>query len=324
MIDNVVDEHGDRPRGRPVDRHRHGGAQYQILPPTLNLTTSKSFFADENGNYQTDSGEHAVIGENSGVSMLINAQNTSAFPIAEIVITEPAPPPPASEFDKFDADLDPAHLPGGSSNRQRRGHVRRRRPHDSKPTTRRPGRPRRPRHAPPRVTSITVTYSGPGRGRRRRAGPDDRGRDHRRPRRARQPQRQRRRVRRRRRRRRRRDRQLRPLHRLGGGIPAAPVSSPARRATSCPIEDRNAGHRGDQDAIPEPDPARAARPVHDDDDEQRQPPLDRPHRVGSAACGRRRASDTGREQPVLLGRVPRRRRPAGVDGGPSHARGVHA
>ena len=57
-----------------------------------------------------------MIGENSGVSMLINATNASAFPIAEIVITEPATSTAASEFDKFDADTMRLTFPAGAAN----------------------------------------------------------------------------------------------------------------------------------------------------------------------------------------------------------------
>src|SRR5262249_24105871 len=105
------------PNADPTSASATAGAQYQILPPTLTIEPTKSFFADGNGNYQTDAGEHAVIGEDSGVSMVIDATNASAFPISEIVITEPGPPPtPASEFDKFDASSLRLTFPAGAVN----------------------------------------------------------------------------------------------------------------------------------------------------------------------------------------------------------------
>ena len=96
------DDHGDRsrrpdatPPGPPCPT-RAGLRAVQILPPIVDIAISKEFFADDNGNYQTDAGEHTVIGEGSGVSMVINAMNKSAFPIDQIVITEPASTPASS------------------------------------------------------------------------------------------------------------------------------------------------------------------------------------------------------------------------------------
>ncbi len=75
-IDNVTTATVTDPDADPSSATDDATAQFQILPPTLNLDPSKSFFADGNGNYQTDGGEHAVIGENSGVSMVMNARTS--------------------------------------------------------------------------------------------------------------------------------------------------------------------------------------------------------------------------------------------------------
>ena len=134
-------------------------AEYQILPPTLEITPTKSFFADGNGNYQTDAGEHAVIGEGSGVSMVINAANASAFPISHVVITEPGhrrPRPASGEVRRL---VDPPDAPDRCSQRQRRHHLLLRL-HDRRPTTPRPARRRSTSTRRRAVTSITVTYTG--------------------------------------------------------------------------------------------------------------------------------------------------------------------
>ncbi len=115
-IDNTATSTVNDPGATPTTATDDATAQYQILPPTLSITPTKSFFADTNGNYQTDPGEHAVIGEDSGVSMVINARNASAFPISEIVITEPATSTPASEFQKFDPDSVRLTFPAGAAN----------------------------------------------------------------------------------------------------------------------------------------------------------------------------------------------------------------
>jgi uncharacterized repeat protein (TIGR01451 family) len=146
----------------PQSDSASANAQYQILPPTLSLDISKSFIPDGNGNFSTDGGEHAVIGENSGASMIMDATNTSAFPIAEISITEPSPNV-ASEFAKFNATDIRLTFPAGAATANvvvtysdgtstdtdydapGPGTVA----IDDDPDT------------DPRVTSITVTYSGP-------------------------------------------------------------------------------------------------------------------------------------------------------------------
>ncbi len=149
----VTDDDPDTPPANDTDQ-----AQYQILPPTLEITPTKTFFADGNGNYQTDGGEHAVIGENSGVSMLINATNASAFPISEITIIEPGAEPPPNEFQKFDASSIRLTFPAGAAN----AHVVI--TYDAGPPTvadyPAPGPTTIDVTPPPRVTSITVTYTG--------------------------------------------------------------------------------------------------------------------------------------------------------------------
>jgi uncharacterized repeat protein (TIGR01451 family) len=158
VIDNTATTTVTDPGADPSTATDSATAQYQILPPTLGLDISKSFFADGNGNYQTDSGEHAVIGENSGVSMLLNAKNTSAFPIAEIVITEPVAP---NEFDKVNATSLRLTFPAGAANAHvvvtySNGTTLDQNLAPPGPTTVDLGAP------PPRVASIVVTFSGTG------------------------------------------------------------------------------------------------------------------------------------------------------------------
>lgn len=115
-IDNTVVATLTDPEATPTSVAATDSAQYQILPPTLTIEPSKAFFPDENGNYTTNTGEHAVFGETSGVSMVLGATNASAFPISEIVITEPATSTPVSEFEKFDPESIRLTFPAGAVN----------------------------------------------------------------------------------------------------------------------------------------------------------------------------------------------------------------
>lgn len=160
IIDNVATATATDPQAEPSTVSDDAGAEYQILPPTLILEPTKTFYPDENGNFQTDTGEHAVIGERSGVSMGIDATNASAFPIGEIVITEPGVAPPETEFDKVDATSIRLRFPTGAAN----AHVVVTYDDGSATEDDYPapgpgsidlGEP------PPRVTSVTVTYTGP-------------------------------------------------------------------------------------------------------------------------------------------------------------------
>jgi uncharacterized repeat protein (TIGR01451 family) len=158
-IDNQSTVTVTDPGADPTTATATASGEYQVLPPTLNIQPSKSFFADGNGNYSTDNGEHAVIGEGSGVSMNITAQNISAFPIAEIVIQEPSGDVP-SEFDKVDADSIRLTFPAGAANANVVV------TYDDNTSTNTdypaPGPGDVALHPPAaRVTSITVTYTGP-------------------------------------------------------------------------------------------------------------------------------------------------------------------
>ena len=67
-----------------------------------------------------DAGEYAVVGENSPVSATVRVQNTSAFPVRTIVITEPDPLAPGSqsEFDKLDVTKARLRFPAGATTAQ--------------------------------------------------------------------------------------------------------------------------------------------------------------------------------------------------------------
>lgn len=89
-------------------------APYQIYPSTLVLDPSKSFFPDTDGDFTQEAGEHAVIGENSGVSAVVSIVNDSPFPIGEIVVTEPSTSL-ENEWDKFDAETLDLRFPSGAT-----------------------------------------------------------------------------------------------------------------------------------------------------------------------------------------------------------------
>ena len=89
---------------------------FDIFPSDLKLEAAKSFYADSNGNFKTDNGEHAVIGENSGVSIGLTVKNASDFPVKELVIYEPgATEGKLSEFEKFDAKKFKVEYPAGAT-----------------------------------------------------------------------------------------------------------------------------------------------------------------------------------------------------------------
>lgn len=89
-------------------------APYRVIPDTLVLTASKSMFADTNGDGDRDAGEFAVIGENSPVTAQVRVNNTSPFPISEIVITEPAGTA-GNEFSKIDVETIRLTFPAGAT-----------------------------------------------------------------------------------------------------------------------------------------------------------------------------------------------------------------
>ncbi len=89
-------------------------ASKDIFPDTLTIDVTKTFFPDTNQNFTNSSGEYAVVGQNSPVSALVQAVNSSSFPVQEITITEPAATV-ASEFDKFDTDVVRLYFPQGAA-----------------------------------------------------------------------------------------------------------------------------------------------------------------------------------------------------------------
>lgn len=90
-------------------------AAFTIHPNLVDLGTSKTFFPDGNHNYKQDSGEHAVVGENSGVSAVMTGTNNSKFAIAEMTITEPSLTS-VSQFSKLDVSDVRLTFPSGATN----------------------------------------------------------------------------------------------------------------------------------------------------------------------------------------------------------------
>ncbi len=88
---------------------------YDILPDTLDLRPTKTFFPDTDGDFTQEAGEYAVLGQNSPVSAKVDVKNASSFPIAEISIVEPDAAAPQSEFGKFDTDKVRLRFPSGAT-----------------------------------------------------------------------------------------------------------------------------------------------------------------------------------------------------------------
>ncbi|MFD8568681.1 DUF5979 domain-containing protein [Streptomyces sp. NPDC059639] len=89
-------------------------APYDILPDILVLQPTKRFYPDTDGNFSQDTGEHAVLGENSPVSTEVDVKNASPFPVKSITITEPSADT-TSEFDKLDVDKVRLRFPDGAT-----------------------------------------------------------------------------------------------------------------------------------------------------------------------------------------------------------------
>lgn len=87
---------------------------YDILPDLLVLNGSKKFFPDTDGDFGQETGEHAVVGENSPVSTMVDVRNNSPFPVKSITVTEPDSGA-GSEFDKVDVDTVRLRLPDGAT-----------------------------------------------------------------------------------------------------------------------------------------------------------------------------------------------------------------
>jgi fimbrial isopeptide formation D2 family protein len=91
-------------------------ADYDILPDILVLNSTKQFIADTNGDYTHQSSEHAVVGENSPVSALVDVTNQSPFPVKTISVTEPQPGPVnAANFAKLDVTQVRLRFPDGAT-----------------------------------------------------------------------------------------------------------------------------------------------------------------------------------------------------------------
>ena len=87
-------------------------ANHDILPNIATVDVGKRFFPDDRGDF-TRSGT-AVLGQNSGVSAIVTATNTSPFPVATMTITEPSGSA-ASEFDKVDVSTVRVTFPTGAT-----------------------------------------------------------------------------------------------------------------------------------------------------------------------------------------------------------------
>ena len=90
-------------------------ATYAVVPAQATMSLAKTFFADSNLDYQPNG--QAVQGENSLVSGLVVATNTSPFPVAEITLTEPSPTS-RGEWDKFDVSNTRLVFPAGATTAQ--------------------------------------------------------------------------------------------------------------------------------------------------------------------------------------------------------------
>ncbi|MFE1319762.1 DUF5979 domain-containing protein [Kitasatospora phosalacinea] len=89
-------------------------AGYEILPDVLVVNATKKFFPDTDGDWAQQSGEHAVVGENSPVTAQVDAVNQSPFPIKTLTITEPSTLQPA-DFAKLDVQQVRLRFPAGAT-----------------------------------------------------------------------------------------------------------------------------------------------------------------------------------------------------------------
>lgn len=89
---------------------------YDILPDTLVLGSSKTYFADTDKDFSKENGEYAVIGRDSRVSAKVDVTNKSPFKLSSIVVAEPDATSTASELEKLDIDTVRLRLPAGAAN----------------------------------------------------------------------------------------------------------------------------------------------------------------------------------------------------------------
>ena len=90
-------------------------APYDVLPDILVLGSTKQFFPDTNGDWSHQSSEHAVVGENSPVSALVDVTNASPFPVKTITVTEPDPSKSPSSLDAVDVTQVRLRFPDGAT-----------------------------------------------------------------------------------------------------------------------------------------------------------------------------------------------------------------
>ncbi len=108
-VPGAVDETDTLTRGSSVC------APFDVLPDTVLVQAQKSFVADTNGNFTRETGEYAVVGEDSPVSATVSVRNDSAFPLRHVRITEPDAAAPASEFEKLDVTKVRLRFPSGAT-----------------------------------------------------------------------------------------------------------------------------------------------------------------------------------------------------------------
>ncbi|MGD9961451.1 DUF5979 domain-containing protein [Nocardioides sp.] len=111
VVDNCVTPSGDDPVLGDVSG-TEVCAQYAVQPAQATMSLDKTFFSDTDANYVANG--QAVEGENSLVSGLVAATNTSPFPVSQVTITDPSTTPPG-EFDKIDVTNVRVIFPAGAS-----------------------------------------------------------------------------------------------------------------------------------------------------------------------------------------------------------------
>ncbi|MFB7515480.1 DUF5979 domain-containing protein [Streptomyces sp. NPDC056144] len=116
--DKIVVNNCAVPSAEEATKGTVAGAQacdtYDILPDILVLTGTKKYIPDTDGDFAQETGEHAVLGENSPVSTLVDVTNGSPFPVKSITVTEPDATA-TSEFSKLDVDQVRLRFPKGAT-----------------------------------------------------------------------------------------------------------------------------------------------------------------------------------------------------------------
>ena len=87
-------------------------APYNIDPNAITVKATKNMFADSAGDWTTNG--NLVAGQDSGITMTLNAKNTSASPVTSLIIDEPSVTTP-SDFDKIDASKARFSWPTGAT-----------------------------------------------------------------------------------------------------------------------------------------------------------------------------------------------------------------